>query len=191
MPEYGKRILAMTPLIYSEDRTKRALLLLYRAMSEISIQFDRIEQERETLQRLTAAENGSKFNSDKEMQERYLKSQNTIMADVHFLFVSLKRLKSCFDRIAYQYSSEVEFKELKDKYGALLKQINHFRNCIEHIDSEADKEIRNLYQINIGESCSFVFDGKEMNIGVPLREEISRFHNDLISAIKSINARRK
>jgi len=191
MPEHGQIIQSITPLLYSEDETRRALLLISHAMGEIIIQFERIEKERETLQHLICTEGASKFNADRNMQEQYLESQNLLFADVHFLFVSLKRLKTCFDRIAKHYLHDAEFKELKNRYSNLLRQINHFRNCIEHIDQEADRGVKNLYQINVGDSCSFVFDGKEINIGFSLREEVTQFHRDLISAIRAINEKRR
>lgn len=176
-----------TVLLYSKNDAMRSLRLMNHAMVEIRLQFQRLNEEirphLEQLDRHTAGELDEKMHPV---------NQSKLFADLHFLLVALKRLKLSFEKGVLESSvgNEPEIVKLKKKHFALLREINHFRNCLEHIEKEATAGNPDLGQINL-RSRIFIFKGRELDFGPKLEMAVEAFYKAVDAAVIGILDRRK
>jgi hypothetical protein len=178
-------------LLYSKNDAMRSLRLMTHAMVEVRIQFKRVKEEIGILNQLHLK--GPEVNKASGSRGRlYSEKMSELFTDFHFLLVALKRLRLSFEngvmRSSVKYEPEIT--ELRKRHIDLLREINHFRNCLEHIEQEAAAGKPDLGQINL-RSRIFIFKGREFYFGPELEAAVEAFHKGVEEAVVGILNRKK
>ena len=191
MKEPSTLVPVVTILLYSKNDAMRSLRLMTHAMVEVRIQFKRVKEEIGILNELHLK--GLEVNKDGNSRGRlYSDKMSELFTDFHFLLVALKRLKLSFENGVMKscVKDEPEIVEVRKKHIDLLRRINHFRNCLEHIEEEAATGKPDLGQINL-RSQIFIFKGGRFYFGPKLEVAMEDFHKEVDAAVIGILNRKK
>ena len=173
-------VVAHIPLLSAKDRETTALLVFRFEMRKTRLQFERIAEDREQLTTPMGPSVDQKDDFD---------GFAKLMADIHFLFVCLKKLRSLFLKMQGYFPADSSLKGIEDRYGRLLDYCGHIRNDLEHIEERAEDGIVCL---GVTFGPFFQFDKKQIEIDTELREKVETFFKEVDSVYDQILiARRK
>ena len=179
MGEGSGLVLAEIPLLSAKDKETTALILFKFEMRKTRLQFRRIEEDRKGREAFLAA-TGSR--SD------YMDEQARLFADIHFLLVCLKKLRSLFLKMQKYFPEDVKLKELEDRYGKLLDHCGDFRNDLEHIEDRPGEGV-----IGLGSTFGsvFQFGDRQLNLDNEFETKIRSFYSEVESVYDGILLRRR
>jgi hypothetical protein len=167
MSEDSKRVLAIVPLLCAEDKETTALVLFRFEMRKAHLQFKRIAEDHELMQGLMTGHAS---------QNDHLDGQARLLADIHFLFVCIKKLRSLFLRMLEYFPEETKLKVIEKKYGNLLRYCGRIRNDLEHIEQRAEEGVECL---GVTFGAYFQFGKKQIEIDPQLKGEIEAFSKEV------------
>jgi hypothetical protein len=173
-------ILSQIPLLSAKDKQTTILNLLRFEMRKTRLQFKRLEEDWQ-------AQAQEEVKSS-ETQTEYIDRTAGLFADIHFLLVCLKKLKSIFLRMQKYFPESKELKRIEDRYGKLLGYCSKMRDDLEHIDDRPGKGV-----IGLGSTFGtiFQFGKRQLNLDADFHAKIETFYKELDSTYDEILKKRR
>jgi hypothetical protein len=173
-------IQSQIPLLSAKDKQTTVLNLLRFEMRKTRLQFKRLEEDWQAQ-----AQEASKST---ETQTEYVDRTARLFADIHFLLVCLKKLRSIFLRMQKYFPESKELKRIEDRYGKLLDYCSKMRDDLEHIDDRPGKGV-----LGLGSTFGtiFQFGKRQLNLDTDFHAKIETFYNELVSAYDEILKKRR
>lgn len=179
MNDRSRLVQAHIPLLSAKDKETTVLILLKFEMKKVRLQFQRLEEDWRT-------EDASPKSSG--TQIALAERQTRLFADIHFLLVCLKKLRSVFFRMRRYFPDSEELKSINDRYGQLLEDCSRMRDNLEHIDDRPGKG-----EVSLGSTFGtvFQFGKRQLNLDKAFTTKIESFYKELESAYDAILIRRR
>ena len=179
MNEERHLVLAHVPLLSAKDKETTILILLKFEMKKVRLQFRRLEED-------WRADQASLESTGP--QNDFADRQTRLFADIHYLLVCLKKLRSIFFRMQGYFPDSDELKAIDNRYGQLLKDCSKMRDDLEHIDDRPGKG-----EASLGSTFGtvFQFGNRQLNLDGAFVARIESFYKELESAYDSILVRRR
>ncbi len=179
MNDESHLVLAHIPLLSAKDKETTVLIVLKFEMKKVRLQFRRLGEDwREQDASLKSPEIGAGF------EER----QTKLFADIHFLLVCMKKLRSIFLRMRKYFPDNEDLKRINDQYGQFLADCAKVRDDLEHIDDRPGKGV-----VGLGSTFGtvFQFGKRQLNLDAAFETTVESFYKELNSAYDAILIKRR
>jgi len=174
MTEGNGLVHAHVLLLSTGDKETAALTLFRFEMRKTRLQFRRIEEDRQMLENWDKASEG---------KVDLLDAQARLFADIHFLFVCLKKLDSLFYKMEKYFPEDSKLKDLRNRYRSLLCGYGDFRDDLEHIEDRPGEGITGLGSTF---GTFFNFGDRQIDTGSEQKATVETFFTEVESVYDEI-----
>lgn len=173
-------------VIHLNSSTARvALIFLKREVDKARLQFRRIRQDRDEVEKFTGLfTNRKNSHGFLRVQQRSNEAMLALFADIHFLLICLDKIDLLLRMLQKHLPTNQKLNNILQLHSKSLKNYNDFRNHLEHINERIENKVSDLGNL---QNNMFTFAGKNFDIGPDTENEVEKILDETLSALEDLN----